>query len=274
MSLSLSCIFSGAVICSFFWAIVLSWRACYVVRGGALGVHQGGETRFVELWCCMWERGPRGKSAACSTLHWFSVISSATHNQIGPFWCWFLGGWICVHSRTCGSLQRTLLWGWEFLLLLPQPPQVFSVRGFQALFPGTGTLGCASVSLPSCSSQFICTQMWDPQVRQPWPHWVRQLVLQPLPCSESSPPSCLSPPLLPVWMNVSCLTPWLLDFHTVRFSGSSGCFLFLNLFLSFFCLSEESVYLPIPPSWPEVPVLRVLCSIISLNYINNFEGES
>ena len=39
------------------------------------------------------------------------------------------------------SLQWTLLWGWEFLLL-PQPPQIFTVRGFEALFPCAGTLGC------------------------------------------------------------------------------------------------------------------------------------
>ena len=45
---------------------------------------------------------------------------------------------------------------------------------------------------------------------------------------ESSPPSCPSPPLLLGWMNVSSLTLWLSDFHTVRFSVSSGCFLFLN----------------------------------------------
>ena len=38
---------------------------------------------------------------------------------------------------------------------------------------------------------------------------------------------------------------WLSDFHTVRFSGSSGWFLFLNLLLSFFWLCEEAqcVYL-------------------------------
>ena len=55
----------------------------------------------------------------------------------------------------------------------------------------------------------------------------------------------LSPPLLPVWMNVSSLSLWLSDFHTVRFSVSSGCFLFLNLLLSFFWLCKEalSVYL-------------------------------
>ena len=42
----------------------------------------------------------------------------------------------------CGSLQQTLLWGWEFLPLL-QSPQNFSDRGFEALFPHAGTLGWA-----------------------------------------------------------------------------------------------------------------------------------
>ena len=54
----------------------------------------------------MWGRGPRGNSAACSTLHQISVTSSATHNQTGPLcypqpnWCWFPSGWACVCSRT------------------------------------------------------------------------------------------------------------------------------------------------------------------------------
>ena len=65
-------------------------------------------------------------------------------------------------------------------------------------------------------------------------------VLQLLPCWESSPPSCPSLPLLSVWTNVSALTPWLSDFHTVWFSGSSGCILVLNLLLSFFWLCEEA----------------------------------
>ena len=61
----------------------------------------------------------------------------------------------------CGSLQRTLLCGWEFLLLSPQPPQVFSVGGLRLYFPSLEPWVARSVSLPSCSSQFICTQMWD-----------------------------------------------------------------------------------------------------------------
>ena len=46
-----------------------------------------------------------------------------------------------------GCLQWTLLWGWEFLLL-PQPPQVFSIRGFEALVSCTGSLGCAVCLTP------------------------------------------------------------------------------------------------------------------------------
>ena len=93
-----------------------------------------------------------------------------------------------------------------------------------------------SVSLPSYSSQFICMWMWDPSVCYLPPHQV----LQPLPCCKSSLPGCPSLSLLPVWMSVSSLTPWLSDFHTVWFSVSSGCFLFLNLLLSFFWLWEEA----------------------------------
>ena len=47
----------------------------------------------------------------------------------------------------CGYLQWTLLWGWDFLLLL-QSPQVFSVRGFEALFHLSGTLGCSVCLAP------------------------------------------------------------------------------------------------------------------------------
>ena len=87
-----------------------------------------------------------------------------------------------------------------------------------------------SVLLPSCSSPFICTKMWD------------HLLLQLPPCHKSSLPGCLSPPLLPVWMNVSSLSPWFSDFYTVRFSVSSGCFLFLNCCCpSFGCARRHSM---------------------------------
>ena len=93
------------------------------------------------------------------------------------------------------------------------PTGVFNQR-FEALFPRAGALGCA-----------VCC-------------WVRLL----LTCCKSSPPSCQSLPLLQVWVNISSFSPWLLDFHTVQFSVSCGCFLFLNCCCpSFGCARRHSV---------------------------------
>ena len=96
------------------------------------------------------------------------------------------------------------------------PTGVFNQR-FEALFPQAGALGCAVcfTPLPFPLPPIIYAGMWG------------RRVCQPPPCCESSP-GCLSRSLLLVWMNVSSLSPWLSDFHTVRFSVSSGCFLFLN----------------------------------------------
>ena len=52
------------------------------------------------LWSQSEGWGPRGNSATCSALPRLSVTSPATHKQIEPFWCWFPGGWACVHTRT------------------------------------------------------------------------------------------------------------------------------------------------------------------------------
>ena len=106
------------------------------------------------------------------------------------------------------------------------------------------------VCLPNCSSQLIHMQMWDCSL------------LQPLPCFLSSPPQL--PASTPPTSLGECrsLTPWLSDIHAVSFSGSSGCFLFLNWLLSFFWLCEEvkclylCLYLgqnPIPqPLYPKI----------------------
>ena len=129
-----------------------------------------------------------------------------------------------------------------FLPLLP-PPQVFTARGFEALFPCAGTLDCVVYFTPQLFLLVYLHSSVGPLVCKPPPcqfqslncHFTRP-VLQPQSYCTTSLPGCLSLPLLPVWMNVSSLTPWLSDFHTVRFSGSSDYFLFLNLLLSFFRL--------------------------------------
>ena len=141
------------------------------------------------------------------------------------------------------------------------PHGCFQSAALRLYFPQLQPWIEQSVSLPSCSSQFICTRMWDCPLHQPPAHRVHQLLPRrpatawpaPLlnlpPCwfasrhLATSPlrPGCPSPPLLLVWMNVSSSSPWLSDFHTVRFSVSSGCFLFLNCCCPFGSARRHSV---------------------------------
>ena len=123
---------------------------------------------------------------------------------------------------------------WSFSCPL-NPHRFFQSEVLRLSFLCTGTLGCVVCLAPSCSSLFIHIPVWNHQLppRPPSP---------PATCVAVHPlhPGYPSLPLLPVSTNVSSLTPWLLDFHTVQFSSSSGCFLFLNLLLSFFLLCEEA----------------------------------
>ena len=91
--------------------------------------------------------------------------------------------------------------------------------------------------LPATTLWDLLAAAWPDPLPNPPPRWVRQLQ----PCCESSLPSCLSLPLLLFWISVSSLSPWLSDFHTVRFSVSSGCFLFLNCCCTFGCARRHSV---------------------------------
>ena len=150
------------------------------------------------------------------------------------------------------------------------PHRFFQSEVLSLYFPALDPWVAQSVLLPSCSSWFIHMQMWD----QPALRLACQLPPH-LPSSSSHcpawsllHPSCPSLPLLLVWMNVSSLTLWLLDFHTVQFSGISGCFLFLNLLLSYFWLCEEAQYvylhLHLGRKSPPAPVIFLQSLIITI----------
>ena len=119
---------------------------------------------------------PRGSNGACSTLHRILVSPSATHNQIGPLWCWFPSGWACARSRPGWVSPTTspVRLGVS-PAAAPTPMGVFS-RRFEALFPCTGALGCVVCFAPCHSSWFICVRIWGHRVFYP-PH-----------CLPGSPP--------------------------------------------------------------------------------------
>ena len=118
------------------------------------------------------------------------------------------------------------------------PTGFFSQR-FEALFPHAGILGCVVChALQLFLWVYLHANMGPPT---PPPTTLPTLALQLPPCWKSSLPSCPSLPLLLVWMNVSSLTPWLSDFYTIWFPGSSDCFSFLNLLFLFGCEKRHSV---------------------------------
>ena len=195
--------------------------------GRALCIHQGEATLFAELWWCLWGRGPIGNNVTCSALHQLSVTFPASHKQIGPLWCWLLGVWVYVRSRTqwVSPMNSPVR-----LRVSPAIPTGLYSQRFWGFIspcwnPGLHGLFCTLV-IPPDSSVSKCGTTWSSR------HCLAACPLH---------PGCLSSPLLPVWVNVSSLTPWLEDFYTVWFSGSSGCVLFFNFCPSFDCGRRQSV---------------------------------
>ena len=135
---------------------------------------------------------------------------------------------------SCWSLQRTLLWGWEFFPP-PQLPQIFTARGFWGLIslcwnPGLHGLSCSSVVPPSLSTHECGIPGLPPAAT--WPHIL------------SAPPTSLD----------KC---FFFNSLVVRLPCSLilrqyWLFLFLNWLLSFFLLCKGAERIPTPPSWLEL----------------------
>ena len=94
-------------------------------------------------------------------------VTSATHKQIGPFWCWFPGGWVCVCVRTLwvspmnspvslgvypavsaltGFFSQRF-WGFIFQHWNPGLHDLF---GFPVFPPGLSTRKCGNTLSASC----------------------------------------------------------------------------------------------------------------------------
>ena len=181
-----------------------------------------------------------------------------------------VGSWVIglvYVLRPCGPLQQTLPWGW-YSPAIATPAGFYSQRFWGFISPCWNPelhgLSCSPLSLPVYLLMNV-RYPGLPAMVLPTRSASHRLVVQPL------HPSFSFPPLLPVWMNVSSLTPWLLDFHTVWFSGSSGCSLLLNGLLSFFWLCEEvkHIYLPLHLGWKPQQIILMLCFLPRVYRSNN-----
>ena len=122
----------------------LSWRVCYF-KGRSLRCSPGRGNAGRCAVMLYVGAGPRGSNGARFTLLRISVFHSATHNQTGPLWCWFLSGWACARPRPLWVSPTTspVRLGVS-PAAAPTPTGAFNQR-FEALFPRAGALGCAEV---------------------------------------------------------------------------------------------------------------------------------
>ena len=222
--------------------------ACYIIRGRALGILQGGATHIAVFWCCMCGKGLRGNNFPLrGNFEPLVQLSASFHSllplptsKLGPSGADFQWVVLCTFYNPVALSNELSFEAGSFSRCLLNPHGCFQSEVWGFISPTLEPWVARSTLLPCHSSQFIYVWMWGLRV------------CQPPPCQDSSLPSCPSLPLLPVWMNVSCLSPWLLDFHTVWFSVSSGCFLFLNCCCPSFDCARGTVCLSMSPSLPEV----------------------
>ena len=109
--------------------------------------------------------GVRNGTMLCSALSWLSVTSPTIHKQIGPFWCRFLGGCVCVHS--------SMLWISPTDSLVRHgscchnPHRFLHPEVFRLSFSALELWVVQSAWLASCSSLFShkCETNWSTKCR-------------------------------------------------------------------------------------------------------------
>ena len=182
--------------------LLLSWHTCYIVRGGALGVHQSWATTWL---CCdtVYGGGVQEGTVPLPLLSaGFQSLPPLPTIKLGPSGA---DSRVCVRSRPLwvSPMNSPVRLGVS-PAAASAPTGVFS-QWFEALFPCSGALGCAVCHLVHQLLPRWPAEAFPAPFHNLPPHWVHQLP----PCH-----GVLSTQL-PVSVSVSSLSPCLSDFHTV-----------------------------------------------------------
>ena len=135
--------------------------------------------------------------------------------------------WVCINFKTVQGPLNGLSWGTGSFFHLPDTHWFFQPEIMGLSILGAGTLHCAMWSGAGITHSLGIPPDFYPPCVSVGPHILQLPLLLPL-CTipHHLVPGSPTLPLLPVWINMASLHPWLLDLHTVRFSGSSECLLF------------------------------------------------
>ena len=171
------------------------------------------------LWCCMWGRGREGAMVPAPLSTGFESLPPLPAIKLGPSGAGSRMGGLVHTLGPCGSLQPPVLWGWESLLLPPQPPRALSVRGLRLYFLVLEPWVTWSASLPAIHpglSVHECGPQGLLVVRLPAPFIPHSTNLIPAMATWvlSAPPTGLDVCFFFIYL--------VLDFLAVWFSASSG----------------------------------------------------
>ena len=153
-----------------------------------------------------------------------------------------LPGWVCLctFQDPVGLSNQLSCEAGSLSHCRSTPTRVFNQR-FEASLPSVGALGCAVCLAP----QLLLLVYLDVNVGPPSlpATTLLQVLFAQLPVSA----------LPPVWVSVSSLTPWLLNFRTVRLDFLSDLVVFcFEIVVLLLVVRGGTVCLSTPPSWPEV----------------------
>ena len=195
--------------------------------------------------------GEGSEREQCPLLSSRPAFSRLPHYlQIGPFWCWFWGGCFVYVLGPCGSLQK-LSCEAGFFSHWSNPTEFYRQRfwGFSSPCqnPGLHGLSQSPVVLYSYPLANVGAPI-PPATTLPSQSSSCHLVAHPL------HHSCLSLPLLPIWMNVSSLTLFVGLPYSLIFWKFWLFFVFKFVAVLLLVVRGGKLYLYTPPSWPEVKI--------------------
>ena len=123
------------------------------------------------LWLCTWGRGREGAMVPAPLSTGFQPLSPFPTIKLGPFGAGSRVGGLVLALGPHGPLQWPLLWGWEFLLLPPQPPWAFSIRGLRLYFPALEPWVARSPLLPAVCPVYLWVSvgLWGATLRSSCP---------------------------------------------------------------------------------------------------------
>ena len=219
--------------------------------------------------------GQRGNTIISSALVLLSVTCPASHKWIVPFLvmpqCWFLGVWACKCSRTAWAPPTVSPLRLAVSPSAATPTGFYCQRFWACISPCWNPALCglshspvAPLGLASCE----CGTPWTTSCP------ISLLFCQPPPCHMSCLPQLPISTLLPVWMNVSCLTPWL--FETIQFDILAVLVVFcfkLVVILLLFVHGRKSIspYTSML-SWSPLPVFTIgLFVFLVLSYVSTLQ---